>query len=115
MREKVLPVITAHAFCIQVTYNPDSVIDVLQEEAQAFRNFRGDNGKLMTWLKRTVNVLHILSTSSILVRVSVWYAFARRTSIHCVIPSFLQPFPPAKAIFAGMGILLGVSVLFGFP
>ena len=44
----------------------DSVIDVLQQEAQAFRNFRGDDGKLMTWLKRTVNVLHILSTSSIL-------------------------------------------------
>jgi hypothetical protein len=44
----------------------DSVIDVLQEEAQAFRNFRGDNSRLMTWLKRTVNVLHILSTSSIL-------------------------------------------------
>ena len=44
----------------------DSVIDVLQEEAQAFRNFRGDDGKLMIWLKRTVNVLHILSTSSIL-------------------------------------------------
>jgi hypothetical protein len=44
----------------------DSVIDVLQQEAQALRNFRGDDGKLMTWLKRTVNVLHILSTSSIL-------------------------------------------------
>ena len=44
----------------------DAIIDVLQEEAQAFRNFRGDDGKLMTWLKRTVNVLYILSTSSIL-------------------------------------------------
>ena len=44
----------------------DSVIDVLQQEAQAFRNFRGNDGKLMTWLKRTVNVLHILSTSSVL-------------------------------------------------
>ena len=44
----------------------DSVIDVLQQEAQAFRNFRGDDGRLMTWLKRTVNVLHILSTSSVL-------------------------------------------------
>ena len=43
----------------------DSVIDVLQQEAQALHNFRGD-GKLMTWLKRTVNVLHMLSTSSIL-------------------------------------------------
>jgi hypothetical protein len=43
-----------------------SVIDVLQEQAQAFRNFRGDDGKVMTWLKRTVNVLHALSTSGVL-------------------------------------------------
>ena len=44
----------------------DSVIDVLQDEAQAFHHFRGDDGKLMTWLHRTVNVLHTLSTGSIL-------------------------------------------------
>ena len=43
----------------------DSVINVLQKQAQAFRNFR-DDGKLMIWLKRTVNVLHTLSTSSVL-------------------------------------------------
>ncbi len=44
----------------------DSVIDVLQGQAQAFRDFRGDDGKLMTWLKRTVNALHTLSTSGVL-------------------------------------------------
>ena len=44
----------------------DSVIDVLQEQAQAFRNFRGDDGKLMTWLKRTVTALFTLSTSGVL-------------------------------------------------
>jgi hypothetical protein len=44
----------------------DSVIDVLQEQAQAFRNFRGDDGKLMTWFKRTVNVLYALSTSDVI-------------------------------------------------
>jgi hypothetical protein len=44
----------------------DSVIDVLQEQAQAFRNFRGDNGKLMTWLKRTVTALYTLSSSGVL-------------------------------------------------
>ena len=44
----------------------DSIIDVLQEQAQAFRNFRGDDGKLMTWLKRTVNVLYALSTSDVI-------------------------------------------------
>jgi hypothetical protein len=44
----------------------DSVFHVLQEQAQAFRNFRRDDGKLMTWLKRTVNVLYTLSTSAVL-------------------------------------------------
>ena len=44
----------------------DSVIDVLQEQAQASHNFRGDDGKLMTWLKRAVNVLYTLSTSGVL-------------------------------------------------
>ncbi|KAF8486772.1 hypothetical protein DFH94DRAFT_166 [Russula ochroleuca] len=67
----------------------DSVIDVLQEQARAFRNFRGDNVKLMTWLKRTVNVLYTLSTSGVLGE------------------GIGLPFPPAKAIFAGFAILLG--------
>jgi len=44
----------------------DSVIDVLQEQAQAFRDFRGDGGKIMTWVKRTVNVSYSLSTSNVL-------------------------------------------------
>ena len=44
----------------------DSVVDVLQEQAQDFRNFRGGDGKLMTWLKRTVGVLYTLSTSGVL-------------------------------------------------
>jgi hypothetical protein len=44
----------------------DSVIDVLQDQAQAFRTWRGDDGKLLTWLKRAVQVLHPLSTSGVL-------------------------------------------------
>ena len=44
----------------------DSVVDVLQEQAQAFRNFRGDDGKLMMWLKRTVDILYTLSANGVL-------------------------------------------------
>ena len=40
----------------------DSAIDVLQQEARAFRYFRGGDGKSMIWLDRTVDVLYILST-----------------------------------------------------
>jgi hypothetical protein len=39
----------------------DSAITVLQEQAEAFRKSRGDDGKVMTWLKRTVHVLYGLS------------------------------------------------------
>jgi hypothetical protein len=43
----------------------DSVIEVLQEQARAFRSFLGD-GKLVTWLKRTVNIFYALATSGVL-------------------------------------------------
>ena len=42
----------------------DSVIEVLQGEAQKFQKFRGD-GKVMKWLNRTVQVLYTLSTSQL--------------------------------------------------
>jgi hypothetical protein len=51
---------------LQSCESADSVIDVLQDQAQAFRNFRGDDGRLMKWFKRTVNVLYTLSTSDVL-------------------------------------------------
>jgi hypothetical protein len=42
----------------------DSIIAVLQEQAQVFREFR-DNGKLMKSLKSSVDVLYPLSTSTV--------------------------------------------------
>ncbi len=45
----------------------DSVIVVLQDQAQAFRKYKGDNGKIMIRLNQTVNVLYTLSTSTVLV------------------------------------------------
>jgi hypothetical protein len=44
----------------------DAINAVLQEQAQVFHGFRGDDGKLIRWLKRTVHVLYTLSTSSAL-------------------------------------------------
>ncbi|SRR6266702_3126191 len=43
----------------------NSVIEVLQTEAQKFHKFRGDDGKVMKWLKQTVHVLHTLSTNGL--------------------------------------------------
>lgn len=47
-------------------HSADSVMDVLQQQARAFTEFRGDDGKAMKFLKQTVDVLHALSTSTIL-------------------------------------------------
>jgi hypothetical protein len=44
----------------------DSITAVLQEQAQIFRKFRGDDGKLMKSLKSSVDVLHTLSISDVL-------------------------------------------------
>ena len=44
----------------------ESVTAVLEEQAQAFRKFRGDDGKVMKALKRAVQFLHTLSTSAVL-------------------------------------------------
>jgi hypothetical protein len=50
-----------------------------------------------------------------LVRLSVWSVFTRFSRWHAVRNTFsLQPFPPAKAISAGLAILLGVCILFRF-
>lgn len=73
---------------LQSCDSADDINAVLQEQAQGFLKFRGDDGKLIKWLKRTVHVLHTLSTSSVLSE------------------GVGLPFPPAKAIFAGIGILL---------
>jgi len=41
----------------------DSITAVLQEQAQIFRKFRGDDGKLMKSLKASVDVLYTLSNT----------------------------------------------------
>ena len=52
----------------QCCSSPDAVLNVLQEEAQAFNDFRNGNGKvqLMRKLKPTVDILLALSTSGVL-------------------------------------------------
>ncbi|KAH9956089.1 hypothetical protein BC827DRAFT_1157944 [Russula dissimulans] len=66
----------------------ESVLDILQEQSMPLRYSLGDDGTLMKSIKRTVHVLHSLSTN------------------HLVVSGVSSAFPPAKAVFAGMAILL---------
>ncbi|KAI0284527.1 hypothetical protein BC826DRAFT_1109662 [Russula brevipes] len=74
---------------IETCDSVDSITLILEEQAQAFRDFRGEDGKIMKSLKSVVHVLHTLSTST-----------ALSEGIGLV------PFPPAKAILAGLGFAL---------
>lgn len=95
---------------LQSCDSADAISTVLQKQAQAFHTFRGGDGKLTSWLKRTVHVLYTLSTSSALgagvglVRCELLV----RLSNPLMALTRIQPFPPANAIFAGIGILLTV-------
>ncbi|KAH9970343.1 hypothetical protein BJV74DRAFT_867298 [Russula compacta] len=71
----------------------ESITTVLREQARALHEFRGDDGKVMKSLKCAVDILNTLSTSTVLGE------------------GIGLPFPPAKAIFAGIAILLGVCLL----
>ena len=42
----------------------DSITAILQERAQIFRDFRGDDGKFMKSLKCSVNILYTLSVAT---------------------------------------------------
>jgi hypothetical protein len=44
----------------------DSITAILQEQAQIFRKFKGDDGKVMKSLKCSVDVLYSLSISTVL-------------------------------------------------
>ncbi|KAN0107438.1 hypothetical protein V8E52_010186 [Russula decolorans] len=70
----------------------NSITAILQEQARSFREFRESDGKLMKALNSSVDVLCSPSISS-----------ALSETIGLV------PFPPAKAIFAGIGILLATA------
>ena len=46
--------------------SPDSIIDIFQEQSRAFGEFMNGDTKLFKWLRPVVNVLHALSTNSVL-------------------------------------------------
>jgi hypothetical protein len=91
----------------------ESITAIFQEQSRAFREFRGDgpDGKLMKPLHSAVHILHTLSASTVL---GEGIGLARQQWFFWTLPVLMcvrQPFPPARAIFAGFAILLGVRTI----
>lgn len=86
-----------------------SITSVLQEKAQSLREFRENNGNLMNAFKSLVDVLCAISALDggigLVVRLK---AFIKEACFFLI--AILQPFPPVKAVFVGIGILLTVCL-----
>ncbi len=101
-----------HPFARQlVTCNSvNSITAILREQTQSFREFSENDGKLMKALNYSVEVLCLPSISSALSE-AIGFVVCPKTFINALfLMSILQPFSPAKAIFAGIGILLTVCI-----
>ncbi|KAN0103626.1 hypothetical protein V8E52_011808, partial [Russula decolorans] len=71
--------------------SPDSILNVFQEQAREFGEFRKGDTKLLKWLKPIVKILHPISTNKVL-----------GDSVSSV-------FPPAKAVLSAIQILLSTA------
>jgi hypothetical protein len=95
---------------IETCESLDSIAAILQQQARSFREFRENDGRLMKALNSSVDVLRAPSISSALDE-AIGLVVRRKAFISVPCSSWLlQPFPPAKAIFAGFGILLDVCL-----
>ncbi|KAH8985503.1 hypothetical protein EDB86DRAFT_2329448 [Lactarius hatsudake] len=70
--------------------SPDDVLKLLEDNANKFKDFRNGNRKLLNWLSPVVQVVHTLSA-------------VLGASIALV------PFEPAKAVFAGLDVLIAAA------
>jgi hypothetical protein len=88
--------------------SPAAILTILQDQVHQFEQTQSADKRLRQWLNPTINVLFVFSailcegTSLVSVKSTYWG--------RALIP-FRQAFPPAQAIFAGVGVLLLVSVL----
>src|SRR5258707_15616422 len=95
---------------LQACSSVNSITAILHQQAQSFREFSENDGKLMKALNYSVEVLCLPSITSALSE-AIGFIVRPITFIDTLfLMSILQPFSPAKAIFAGIGILLTVCI-----
>jgi hypothetical protein len=88
--------------------SPEAISNVLRMQAQAFSKFRQGDERLMSWLDPTI---HILFTFSATLGEGIGLVNKSRSFAHGrSLTSRFQPFQPAKPIYTGIGVLLGVSL-----
>ena len=93
---------------IEHSVSPKAILELLQERENAFKKYRDGNRRLLTCLTPAVTVLHALSgiLGEAVSLVSVTYR-----PVNLLTWSRQVPFPPAKAVFTSIDVLLAVRRL----
>jgi hypothetical protein len=90
--------------------SPDDFFSVLREQIPTFSQPKNGDDKILKWVIPTVNALKAISDTLDKVAGLVNISMLRFGRISILIFTF-QSFPPASIVFAGIGVLLSVSVL----
>ena len=87
-----------------------AILELLEGQAKAFKDYRDGNRKLIDWLSPVVEVIH--KFSGILDEASILVSPRAKFVSHNCFERFLEvPFPPAHAILVGIDVLFTVRLL----
>jgi hypothetical protein len=95
---------------LQSCNSPEGVLTVLRDQVPAFSQSESCDDGLTKWVTPTVNVLYSFS-GTIGQGVGMVNIKTFRSGEFLPYRFYLQALPPARVIFAGIGVLLSVSVL----
>jgi fungal STAND N-terminal Goodbye domain len=93
------------AAAIERSDSPEAILELLQEREKTFKEYRDNNRRLINCLTPAVKVIHAFSgiLGNALTLVSHKYDLVTFLSRLCQ-----APFPPARALFVGIDVLLAV-------
>ncbi len=99
----------SHPFATELGHcdSPDAILQIYQNQANALDQTGKSNQTLMKWLDPTVNLLCMFVAT--LGEGVALVSLSEVVFLLLPIDILFQPFPPGKAIFTGIGVLLGVN------
>ena len=94
---------------VQVSSSPSDILGLLEDREKAFKEYREGSRRLISCLSPVVRVIHAFSG---ILGEAVTLVSQESSCCVFVLSQLSQaPFPPAKAIFVGLDVLLAVRRL----
>src|SRR6266404_4756557 len=86
--------------------SPDAVLQLLEENVKAFKEYRDKNRKFIDCLKPVVKFVHVFS--GVLTEAAGLVSHDADLVLNSLLTPYQVPFRPAKLIFVGVNVLFAV-------